>query len=83
MQFTKITPAKRTTFKALWVKKEFAQYNERFRSIRSKAKNKMDKCFMCKGKFSDDEMIGLGCFGGVGNKTLCGECASELLDQKD
>lgn len=83
MQFTRLTPAKRTTFTATWVTKEWTKYTKRFRAIHAKARNTMDRCWMCRKKFADGETIGLACFGGKGNKTLCGECAEELLDQRE
>lgn len=84
MQFTRLTPAKRTTFTAKWVTKEWLRYTTAFRAIRGRSRNRMDLCWLCRKEFEDDEMIGLACFEGRGrgNKALCGECAEELLSQQ-
>ena len=82
MQFTKLTPARKTTFTAQWVKKEFTKYTEMYRTVRARARKKMDRCFMCREKFEDGQVIGLACFEGVGNETLCSDCADKLLGQQ-
>ena len=52
---------------------------QRFRDVRSKSKDPGDKCFWCKHKFEDGEMMALACFGTKGNHTLCQDCADKLL----
>ncbi len=71
--------ARTETLVASWCRKDFMEMSQEFRAIRAKSKNPMDKCFWCKHKFKDGEMMALACFGGKGNKTLCQECAGKLL----
>ena len=72
------TETKTTTFKPIWVRKEFLLYDDVFRKARSKMKTKLNKCQKCKRGFEDGEMMALACFKGKGNKPLCRTCADEL-----
>ena len=78
MQFTKTST---TTYKADWILKDFILMTESYRTVRAKSRSKMDRCIKCGHKFVNGEMMGLGCFGGKGNKVICGECADNLLSQ--
>lgn len=84
MFLTKKVPSHNKTIVAKWCKKDFCKYDESFRNIRAKSKNKMDKCYWCKHHFEDGEMIALACFENTGgNKVLCQTCAGELLKTKE
>ena len=83
MKLSRKIPARTETQTALWCRKDFLEMSQRFRDIRSKSRNPMDKCFWCKHKFEDGEMMALAYFGSNDNKTLCQGCATELLDDPD
>ena len=76
--FTKRIPERTHTEKAQWCHRDFTQMSQQFRAVRTKARNKMDKCFWCHHAFEDGEMMALAAFE-CGNQTLCQACAEKLL----
>ena len=82
MQFSKTTPVKTTTYTAEWVSRAYTKMSPKFRAIRAKSRNPMNSCFKCRHRFEDGETMGLACFGGKGNKSLCQTCSDELLSQE-
>lgn len=79
LTLSKRVPARTKTLTALWCRANFMEMSQQFRTIRAKARNRMDSCYWCSHKFADGEMMALACFDGKGNKTLCQRCAQELL----
>lgn len=55
--------------------------NPRFREIREKAGDPKDshKCWWCKTKFADGDIMALAAQAGKGNVLLCGNCATKAL----
>lgn len=43
----------------------------------------MTPCCKCGYEFTDGELMSLACFGGKGNRTLCRDCADELVPESD
>ena len=81
LTLSKRIPAHTKTITALWCKKDFMLMSERYREIRSKCRSPMDACYWCGHKFINGEMMALASFEEikVGNKTLCQNCAGELM----
>jgi len=73
-------PSRTKTLVASWCKKDFMAMCQRFRDIRGRSRNPMDKCYWCGHAFEDGEMMALASFEKKGNKTLCQNCAEELLE---
>ena len=67
-------PARTEKIEITGGKKDFMQMSQRFRDIRSKSKNPMDKCWFCKHPFQDGEMMGLIMIKGKTNKVICQTC---------
>lgn len=78
MKISKKVPARTVSFEAIRCELQFMEMNQRFREIRAKSKNPMDKCFWCKHQFADGEMMALA-IANNGNKVLCQKCGQELL----
>ena len=79
MKLTKTIPARKVTLEPKWLKKDFSIYNESWRNIRGRMRDKCDKCFWCKTPFLDGDQIALA--GGIPNqknRVLCQECANSL-----
>ena len=66
------------TFEAESCKLDFMEMSDRFRAIRSKSRNPMDKCHWCKHEFVNGEMMALA-FTNRGNKVLCQTCGRQLM----
>lgn len=66
------------TYNTLWIHDNFTTYSEAYKAIRDEMSYRGDTCFKCDRKFEINEIISLGCFKEVGNKTLCAECAASL-----
>jgi rRNA maturation endonuclease Nob1 len=81
MKLSKIKPASTVTFTAESCTENYLAMSPKFRAIRSRMRNPMDKCHWCKHPFEDGEMMALA-FTKKGNKTLCQACASELIKSK-
>jgi len=79
MELSKTVPARKVKFEASSCKLDFMEMNQRFRDIRAKSRNPMDKCEWCKHKFTDGEMMALA-IANNGNKVLCQSCGKELLE---
>lgn len=82
MIITRKIPARTKVIVVEWCKKEWMLMSQRFRDIRARTRNPMDKCGICKHEFEDGEMMGLACFESSGNKTVCQSCADELIASK-
>ena len=80
MQFVKTTTK---TYEVIWIQKEFMKMDEMFRRARERSRLKMNACIKCAHKFEDGEMMGLACFKGIGNRTICATCVDELQAQPD
>ena len=78
MELSKTVPARKVKFEATACQLDFMQMTQRFREIRAKSRNPMDKCHWCKHSFCDGEMMALA-LTLKGNKTLCRECGEKLL----
>lgn len=79
IKLSRKVPARTETVTVEWYKREFLRYTESFRNIRSRSRQKFDRCFWCKHRFEDNEMFGLAHFVGVrGNKSLCGKCVDMI-----
>lgn len=79
MKLSKRVPSRTKTLKTEWCRNDFMVMSQRFREIRAKCKLPLDACYWCKHKFVDGEMMALACFGRIGNRTLCQQCAGELI----
>ena len=81
LTISKRVSAHTKTLTAMWCKKDFLPYDEKFRRVRGHSRNPMNKCFWCKRGFEDGEQMALACFtsGAKGNKVLCGKCADKLI----
>ncbi len=78
MELSKTVPARKVKFEASSCKLDFMEMNQRFRDIRSKSRNPMDKCAWCSHKFMDGEMMALA-IANNGNKVLCQSCGQQLI----
>jgi len=61
-------------------------FDESYRRIRGRMKNKLFDCFSCKRDFTDGEKISLIIITGSGNKVVCHGCGVEIekeLIEKD
>lgn len=83
LKISKRVPARTKTLTALWCHKSFCEMTPRFRAILAKSRRPMNTCYWCKHKFEDGEMMALAAFEVVGNQTLCGKCADELLASEE
>ena len=79
LKLSRRVPARTHTETAGWCKLDFMEMSQQYRNIRSRARNKMDKCHWCKHKFVDGEMMALAAIEGKENRTLCQECGNQLL----
>ena len=82
MKLTKRVPARTKTFEASACKLDFMAMSPRFREIRSKMRNKLDKCEWCGHVFADGEMMALA-ISNEGNKPLCQNCGKTLLASEE
>ena len=82
MKLAKCIPARTKTITANWCS-PFMEMTARFREIRSKSRNKMDKCYWCTKSFANGDVMHLANFQEVkaGNQVLCKMCAKDLTDQ--
>lgn len=78
MKLTKTVPSHQKSFEATSCVKEFSTMNPKFRAIREKSRNPMDKCHWCKHVFDNGEMMALALCSS-GNKVLCQSCADKLI----
>ncbi len=73
--FTKITE---TVYETVWIHMNFTTFTKRYEEIRKSMGRTFMSCIKCDHKFEHNEMICIGCFKNIGNKTLCEKCAKEL-----
>lgn len=78
MHLEKTVPKRTKRIEFDWVARYWIPMSKWFRDRRSKSRNKMDKCFWCKKKFEDGEMMGIARRTGKGSVVLCQKCADEL-----
>lgn len=72
------------TLKPLWVKVDFAPYDDEFVRIRKKFNTMFSKCFCCDGDFEvNKDHVSLVAFKGEGNKAVCKCCAKKLIAKCD
>ena len=82
LTLSKKVPSRIRTAKARWCRKDWMEMSDKVRAIRG-PRDKMRLCYWCKHEFSNGEMMSIACFEGrVGNRTLCGMCADELLSSE-
>ena len=81
MELSKTVPARKVKFQASSCKLDFMEMNQRFRDIRAKSRNPMDKCAWCKHEFVDGEMMALA-ITNSGNKVLCQSCGQQLIESR-
>ena len=80
LSLSKQIPARTKTLTARWCRQDWMEIDDTFRAIRERSRNPMTSCFWCKHKFENGEMMALAAFDGkAGNRTLCQDCAAELL----
>lgn len=79
MELSKTVPARKVKFEASSCKLDFMEMNQRFRDIRAKSRNPMNKCAWCSHKFADGEMMALA-IANNGNKVLCQSCGQQLIE---
>ena len=79
MYLAKNIPARIETFEATQCKLDWMAMSQRFRDIRSKSRNPMDKCHWCKHPFVDGEMMAIA-LSNKGNNVLCQTCGKKLLE---
>ena len=78
LSLSKRIPARTKTLTATWCRQEWVRIDDTFRAIRERCDR--TSCYWCKHKFENGEMMALAAFEGkVGNRTLCQDCAIELL----
>lgn len=72
----RMVPEHKKTAIFTWVRSDFMPMSERFREIRAKMREAKDshKCWWCKHKFENGEMMGLAAQIGKGNVLLCQTC---------
>lgn len=78
LMLSRVVPAHISSFEATSCKLDFMEMSPRFRAIRGKMRNPMDKCHWCKHAFADGEMMALA-FTNKGNKVLCQSCAKQMI----
>lgn len=74
----KIVPKREITLEIEAVNPSFTKMSEKFRAVRSRSRNKMDKCHWCGHPFENGEMMALA-FLATGNKALCQACAQQAI----
>ena len=80
LSLSKQIPARTKTLTAWWCKRDWMRIDDTFRAIREQCGRPMTRCYWCKHKFKNGEMMALAAFDGkAGNRTLCQDCAAELL----
>lgn len=62
-----------------WCVREFSRMSQEWRAIRSKHPKAMDRCFWCRTRFADGDMMALAQPVKGANVVLCQKCADELL----
>ena len=78
MKLTKQVPTRVKTVEILWYKRDFFEMSKRFREIRSKSRNPMDKCFWCNHPFEDGERMTVALLKKGPNKVLCQTCTDKI-----
>ena len=81
MKLTKDIPATTKTIRFKWCQDEFMEMSDVYRKIRSKFRNKMDKCGWCSYPFINGEMMALAQPFNGRNMVLCQGCADVLSAQ--
>ena len=79
LRLSRQVPARIETITVLWCRKDFIPMSQRYRLMRRKMGKPRDSCFWCGHEFIDGEMMALAALEGEGNKTLCQQCADEML----
>jgi len=83
MKLSRRIPAHTHTEKYNWCRKDYFEMSPRFRAIRSKSRNKLDKCHWCKHHFADGEKMAIAQPVTGRNTVLCPLCADVLLATKE
>lgn len=76
-----ITKTRVTTYEVNSVVVDWFPFDEDWRKIRSKHKNKLSSCFVCNKKFNDMEMMSLLFMANSTNKMACNECALKIKNE--
>ena len=81
LELSRTIPAHKKTLRVKWCKRDFMKMSQRFRAMRAKAGDRVDleRCYWCKRKHLDGDMMALAYFSYIGNRTLCQKCADELI----
>lgn len=76
MKLERIVPQHKKTASFLWVRSDFMPMSQKFRDIRESMREPRDshKCWWCKRKFEDGDMMGLAAQKAKGNVLLCQTC---------
>ena len=81
LKLSRVVPAHIKTFEATYCKLDFMEMSQRFRDIRAKTRNPMDRCFWCKYVFVNGDMMALA-FSNKGNKVLCQSCGKKMQESQ-
>ena len=79
MKLTRSIPERTESFEVKWAAK-FQIMGPEFRQARANFKNKMDKCWWCRKRFSDGDQTVIVCIKNKRNKLLCESCGQPLID---
>lgn len=75
----KEVPSRTERFKVKQYKRGFLEYSVTFETARSGSRDKMNRCYWCKERFSYGDQITLAIpEGRGGNRVLCSKCTDEL-----
>jgi hypothetical protein len=83
MKISRDIPARTETFEIAWFRREFMEMSPKFREVRAKFKDALDKCWWCRHPFEDGEMMALVCLRKKGNKVFCQTCAGKIGDEDE
>ena len=79
MKLEKTIPSHKKSVEFYAIKKDFSNYTEGWRRIRSKMHKKLDSCEWCSTPFQDGDCIALGFSRTHRNMVLCQGCAASAL----
>ncbi len=78
LYLSRVIPMHRRTVKFRWVKTDFMVMSERYRAVRARFSNQMDKCDWCQRAFVDGEMMALAQPEKGHNWVLCQTCRAAM-----
>jgi len=81
LELSRIIPAHKKTIRARWCKRDYHRMSTKFRDARARNIANLNRCYWCKRPHEDGELMALAAFAKIGNRTLCQNCADELIGE--